>query len=1507
MPRPAASAIRRATTSATTSCAPASALCTCTCRPAPAQQPAVRQASTHAVSSAAAAVPAASAPSALATSPVEPTLHAGFGFFSRSLPKRKPPRPQNLDSTSSPRTNLQSTAAWILHAPPQFPVDLPMPSAFPYPVSGPPPPPPTPQALPFDVRNWSPSNSSAAATAATAGTSRAATPPSPATTLIGSGGARAKVAGPQKCVCGRVRMSCMRCRASSTAALAARAQPHPSSAAFERERAHDTDGDRVGLSQHDGAGQEGQDQTRRARSGKEPEVKKRVQRRRRDPNGPSDSPLDRLAALLREYSPKSLPHFRGVSVVASPHPPNRNSSRKLSLAEAEQAVSAFEQAGRDEAFLSALTVHETLDLVRAVSTVARAVQPFPPEELLPTTSTLSAAAASPSPDETARSRLRHRAARTMHRLLEQAGLDRISSVGTSALSGTRSSAALLVVDAACLAGDNVALSDSIIGADEGPASPLASALANLFQRESFETPLPVGSDKIASRQRNHAQNAHAALALVLEAFQHAPHADAAESRSSALAALRMMHNLGAESLLDFVQPEAPSASRGKQRAYNDVLRRKYGVILARLDPTPSRWYAEQVEPRAKVGGTEPELAALGQHLIRHLARTGSAREAFSVWQKLGAAREAGPPLRSRVSDLDRLGSLVSLVDGLAMDRLFADGNTLATELEDLARAVQIGGDGVGDAVPAEAEPVLTEPHPLVPEAYRALARLAAGQGRSAILDRVLGRLAAVSDDSAPVLEPAARQIRARSRRYELGKVRAIFDSAELDTASPEDRARLWGQLIAAHVRVNDVEGGLRALQEMLGTGLYVPLVTINVILHGFARRGDVKRAAELFGRLSEGEFPRLQPDTASWNALILAHVVARDPSAAEALIKEMRLSGARPDKQTWTTLLSAYVENAQWMAAFRVYRLLQSHPDPTFRPDTAVYNVMLKACILTGTPAPTVVELFRDLVARGVRPNMRTYTLVLQSVCIAGMMDVAEELFQLMDRRHDPPSRPPAMTVIEPDQFVYATLVAGYLRQGQPDKARAMLFEMNARGIRTSSIAVGIIISARIAALQHREGRVSAASMQRVIKQARDFLTDGANGEPGGLVARRRRQPVRFDRPLALGREAAVVYSPILRSLAKQGDLPAALELFDEILDRQDAHSAPPIELYTTLMDAFRVQVAELESSSAEGEEMTRSVYSIWHQLYDSVCKRFVRLRPVESLGEGAAQGGLPLPRFARRVDPAQAGLLRLPFTILLDTAMRLDDHEFIEATWRRLAQQGFAFDTSNLNALATWFVRDLQLEKAMWITEHVLCRPSVELEPDEQVTARFAAELASIQRADTPGRTPSRLWQTRQAEMPRSLDLSFLDDELAAPTRDEDDGGAADKHADVDQIGGSHSETSPTSEDHLPTALETARVRSAALATLPYRRTLEALGMALDHISVDATVRAEDHGTASPTGTDAAHPRAALVSFTLDEAQQFYHRLVRDHPRTIHAIETLRAHRRRAEMDRYERSKGRY
>ncbi|POY72000.1 hypothetical protein BMF94_5009 [Rhodotorula taiwanensis] len=1507
MPRPVASALRRAT-SGQSPAQPLAPLPTCTCT----HPPASRNASTHAAVSACAPPP----PPPDAIEPLV-TGTGGFGFFSRSLPKRRSPRPlysaSDYAARGTPVSPTQSPSAWILHAPPQFPTtDLPVPSPssssssrrLPS-LSAPPPPPPVPQSEPFDVRNWTPANQSTSSSRATASSFSAAPTAAPAAATLVSSSRRARLVVPAtaQCVCGRVQMSCLRCRASSSSSAAA-------AAALSRARPKAYVEDRDGLDTIKSTAEALDPIPKIAERDSETRTsgeRKRPSGRRRRPSDPAELPEEasaRLAALLHRHAPKSLPNLRGTTVVSS-HP--QRGSRYLSLAEASASLAALKQEAQDEAFFARLSVHEKLDLVRAVSTIARAVLAFPPTQLLPSTDDV---AASPSAegDERSRFELRHAAAAEMRALLARSGLDKLEAVGESASSKTRSSAALLIVDAATLADDVVQLAESLASKSPAGRSRLATALRTLFAPPPVRANDTISVLEASTRETNRRQNAHVALALVLDTLERNPHSEASDSYSSASTALRLLYDTGAHELLDFVLPSSLAAAQQKQRAHNDVLRRRYGMILGRLEPTPSQWFQKEAFGTEGKSGDRRAGASLGLHLIRYLARAGSAGEAFAVWQALDRGVDVeSSSVASELNDLERLEALSHLVDGLAMERLFADANTLAGELEDLARAVQIGGIGEESQGDAAIEPKSTTPSPLVPAAYRALARLASGQGRTPILERLLSRLATVSDGPAASggqsLEAAARRMRARSRRYEVDEVRAIFDSADLDSALPEERARLWGQLIAAYVRVNDVEGGLRELQNMLSTGLYVPLSTIDVVLHGFARRGDVKRTSELFSRLAEGEFPRLQPSASSWNALLLAHSVAKDPTVVEGLVTEMRLAGCRPNRQTWTTLLSTYVENGQWVPAFRVYRLLQSQSDPAQRPDTAVYNIMLKACILTGTPAKTVVDLFRELIARGIRPNMRTYTLVLQSVCIAGMMDIAEELFLLMDRRQDSPDRPPGMSVIEPDQFVFSTLVAGYLRRGEPAKARAMLHEMTARGIKTSSIAVGVIIAARIDALQQREGRITGSSMQHVIQQARDFLETGTSGEKGGLEGRRRRQPVRFDRPLALGKEAAVVYAPILRSLAKQGNVAASLELFEEILDRQDARGVPPIELYTTVMDAFRQQELEV-ASPRETDRLARHVHTIWGQLYDSVCDRFVRLRPVE---DSRASVGPPLPKFSRRVDPAQIGILRLPFTILLDVASRAGNGALIEETWRRLVQQGFAFDASNWNALALWFTRDLQLEKAMWITEHVLCKPTDDADRDaDRLGETFAAELGAAESLTTNGRTPSRVWsQTQAIAAPArtgSLDLSFLSSR-AGDGRSEQ---VEQDRVEVAEAAEPVDRERDQQQKDVSTAFSTGIARQATLAYMPYRRTLETLETALDVFTTSGTLRSEAALTAAASAV-ADVPGNGLSTLSFEEAQAEYRRLVQAHPHTMRSIEALRARRHRVELDRHERSKGRY
>lgn len=991
----------------------------------------------------------------------------------------------------------------------------------------------------------------------------------------------------------------------------------------------------------------------------------------------------------------------------------------------------------------------------------------------------------------------------------------------------------------------------------------------------FDWDRPHHSD---AEKRTQVQAVRTGFSSLLDSWERSP----AEGGGGAAAAFKLVYDFDLAPLFETTvstlnedQGSKPSRQR-QDAAYGGVLRRRYGLLLGRLSPSPSEWVQARADAIDAANGTLAEREAAtartvyeGYHLVEFLATSGSAGEARKIWDFLerhgldraerseaASSGEMGSE-EELEHDEQRVKTLTALVDGLTMEGFFQDANSLASDLEALAK--QLDGRAVVDHSQLG----------LVLNAFRVLAKLASDQGRLDILERLLKKVDSLvlkTDPSTsrvslppPSLESFARRLRSKSARRDVKSVRSLFASfkttPEWERAPKEQQARLWAQVILAETRINDVERAVKSLQSVVESGLTPTLASINSILFGFARRGDVATVDDLFQQLARGDFDHLRPDVGSWNSLVLARTVTKDPTAASNVIVEMQKRGLAPNRQTWTTLMAGLVDVSQWRQAFEIYRFLEQHPAVDMRPDTATTNVALKACVLTATPAALVLSLFRQLLARGFRPNMMTYTLVLQSLTSAGLMDLAEELYLLMDRPSSPPKStlsspsalPVSMAPVRPDQFIFSTLIAGYLRQDETAKAKACLAEMRRRGIEPSSITLAIVVGSRL------NRRSTPTKVKQLMAEARALLRD----EGSGLMRARKSQSSRRDRKLAMGDEAVAIIAPIFRSAAKQGLAAAALELLEEVQSRRT--DEVPVELYTMLMDAFK-RVDDHEAAAD-------NVKTVWDRVYESVAERFMTIQETRA----ASSSSMPLPsqitahilttsRHELRIDPAQASILRVPLTIFLETLARVGRHHLLGLTWRALARQGFAFDVSNWNTLATYFARDLQLERAFWIAEHVLCRPRDDTSPIPS-PERFEAELANVTRSSAVMRTPSRLSSLRQFERDQQqkdrIDLASL---FSAPT-----GGAT-----------------PSIElDISATFNESLKVRESTFWH-PYGTLLEALEASLESLTLTGDV-----GVVAGGGTSAIEIKDQLV---------------KDHPRTMKAIALWRSR-----GERKEREKERY
>jgi len=89
----------------------------------------------------------------------------------------------------------------------------------------------------------------------------------------------------------------------------------------------------------------------------------------------------------------------------------------------------------------------------------------------------------------------------------------------------------------------------------------------------------------------------------------------------------------------------------------------------------------------------------------------------------------------------------------------------------------------------------------------------------------------------------------------------------------------------------------------------------------------------------------------------------------------------------------------------------------------------------------------------GIKPDVVTYSTIMNAWSSSGFMDNCEEIFDDMVKAE-----------IEPDIQAYSILAKGYVRAGQPDKAEALLNSMTKYGLQANVVIFTTIISGWCAA-----------------------------------------------------------------------------------------------------------------------------------------------------------------------------------------------------------------------------------------------------------------------------------------------------------------------------------------------------------------------------------------------------------------------------------------------------------
>ncbi|KAG1815661.1 uncharacterized protein BJ212DRAFT_1272581 [Suillus subaureus] len=528
-------------------------------------------------------------------------------------------------------------------------------------------------------------------------------------------------------------------------------------------------------------------------------------------------------------------------------------------------------------------------------------------------------------------------------------------------------------------------------------------------------------------------------------------------------------------------------------------------------------------------------------------------------------------------------------------------------------------------------------------------------------------------------------------------------------------------VVYAHAERADYDGLNFWLQAMSKAGLVPDIYVYSIILKSFSARGEVESVSAVLDQMRAA---KIMPTRVLYTTVISLLAHRRDPVSAEAIYKRALREGITPDRKMITSLMNAHVEAGSWAGVVRVFDYLKSSRTPRLRLSIEVYNTLLKAYVLIGAPFHVVSTIFRKLEAMGVQPNGRTYTLIIQSACDAGYMNIANKIFTEMQA-----AAKDWQTTYRVDAFVLTIIMAGHLRLGDKRRAKVVYDDMCERGIQPTS-----------ATFHHILRAYGNERTEESFQIAEGFLKTIMAGESSAS----------WIPPQTRAAALEHVYGPLMIAYTKT-DKPEEVErLFQSMLD---AGGEPSLGSLSVLLDAYR------RSSDIE------AIHGLWPQIWQLA----LRFSKTDSLFDGEDDNPS---------DPTkrQGNLLCVPLSIYIDALSAAGEHFVIAEMWGKARSHGFSFDSHNWNHLAVALVRAGEPERAFEIVERVLLpyqRQSEgvlrdrDLSPDSPLTFDVSPADVSKPVSQSPmHRSERRAYQSKVATK-RSGDALEMDptsDDFAHP-----------------------------------------------------------------------------------------------------------------------------------------------
>lgn len=200
----------------------------------------------------------------------------------------------------------------------------------------------------------------------------------------------------------------------------------------------------------------------------------------------------------------------------------------------------------------------------------------------------------------------------------------------------------------------------------------------------------------------------------------------------------------------------------------------------------------------------------------------------------------------------------------------------------------------------------------------------------------------------------------------------------------------YNTLVDACARCGHMDKVPTLLRDMQNIGIEPNVITYSTILKGHCQAGEVELGFKVLQQMRQET--KLVPDEIMYNSLLdgCARNVLYDRGMA--VVEDMQKAGVRPSNFTLSILVKLASRASQLDKAFELADSFSKKYK--FRLNVHVYTNLLQGCVCHQDPQRAVSVLERMLKER-VRPEGRTYALVIRGLMSAGDCHSAAEIFRL--------------------------------------------------------------------------------------------------------------------------------------------------------------------------------------------------------------------------------------------------------------------------------------------------------------------------------------------------------------------------------------------------------------------------------------------------------------------------------------------------------------------------------